>query len=48
MTETTKADRERELRALLDLIEAHPERAWTAERRRIAVLQRMLAPVQAA
>lgn len=43
MTETTIEDRERELRALLDRIEAHPERAWTEERRRVAVLQRLLA-----
>ena len=42
MRETTIADRERELRELLDQIEAHPEKAWTAERQRIAVLQRML------
>ena len=43
MRETTIADRERELRELLDQIEAHPEQAWTAERERVAVLQRMLA-----
>lgn len=43
MTETTMEDRQRELRALLDRIEAHPERAWTEERERIAVLQRLLA-----
>ncbi len=43
MHETTTADRERELRTLLDLIEAHPERAWTEERQRVTVLQRMLA-----
>ncbi len=46
MTETTIEDRQRELRALLDQIEAHPERAWTRERERIAVLQRMLAAEQ--
>ena len=43
MRETTIVDRERELRELLDQIEAHPEKAWTAERERVAVLQRMLA-----
>jgi len=43
MRETTIADRERELRELLDQIEAHPEKAFAAERKRIAVLQRMLA-----
>jgi len=42
MTETTIEDRKRELRSLLDQIEAHPERAWTRERERVAVLQRML------
>ena len=47
MTETTIEDRARELRGLLDLIEAHPERAWTEERRRVAVLQRLLAADQA-
>ena len=43
MTETTIEDRQRELRSLLDQIEAHPERTWTRERERVAVLQRMLA-----
>lgn len=43
MEQTTHADREKELRGLLDQISAHPERAWTAERERVAVLQRMLA-----
>lgn len=42
-TETTIADRERELVALLDLVARQPEREWSEERRRIAVLQRMLA-----
>jgi len=42
MHETTQADREKELRSLLDKISAHPEQSWTAERERIAVLQRML------
>ncbi len=43
MIETTIADRERELRDLLDKFQAHPERAWRAERERAAVLQRLLA-----
>jgi len=47
MTETTIEDRTRELRTLLDRIGAHPERAWTEERRRVAVLQRMLAAAHA-
>ena len=41
-TETTVADRERELAELLDLITRQPEREWGEERRRVAVLQRML------
>lgn len=47
MTETTTEDRERELRSLLDRIEAQPERAWTDERQRVAVLQRLLAAERA-
>lgn len=42
-TETSIADRERELATLLDLIARQPEREWHEERRRVAVLQRMLA-----
>ena len=45
-TETTTADRERELASLLDLIARQPERAWSEERRRVAVLQRMLARIE--
>lgn len=48
MTETTIADRERELRTLLERIAAHPEREWTGERQRVAVLQRQLAAEHAA
>ena len=40
---TALADRERELASLLDLISRQPERDWSEERRRVAVLQRMLA-----
>ncbi len=43
MQNTTAADRKKELRELLDQIAAHPEKAWAAERERVAVLQRMLA-----
>jgi len=43
MQQTTHTDRENELRNLLDQISAQPNRAWTAERERVAVLQRMLA-----
>jgi len=42
-TVTTIADREHELAALLRQIGEHPERAWPEERRRVAVLQRLLA-----
>ena len=48
MQETTIEDRKHELRQLVEQIEAHPERAWTKERERIAVLQRMLAAHEAA
>jgi len=47
MNETTIEDRQRELRALLDSLAAHPERAWSEERQRVAVLQRLLAAEQA-
>jgi hypothetical protein len=43
MQEVARTDRERELVSLLRQITAHPERAWSAERKRVAVLQRMLA-----
>lgn len=42
MQTTTDADRKAELRGLLDKVAAHPERSWSAERERIAVLQRMM------
>ncbi len=42
MQDTTIDDRKRELRNLLDRIEAHPERAFAEERKRVAVLQGML------
>ena len=48
MQPTTNDDRRRELRRLLDEISAHPERAWTEERERVAVLQRLLAAEEAA
>lgn len=43
MQETTIEDRKKELRGLLDMISAHPEKAFTEERKRVAVLQTMLA-----
>ena len=43
MTEVTRADRENELNQLLQKVSEQPNRPWTAERERIAVLQRQLA-----
>lgn len=43
MQEVTRADREQELRQLLDKVSQQPNRPWTDERARIAVLQRQLA-----
>ena len=43
MQQVTRNDREHELEGLLAQIRAHPERAWSEERKRVAVLQRMLA-----
>jgi len=48
MRETTPEDRRKELRSLIDRIEAHPERDWTDERRRIAILQSKLAAEESA
>lgn len=42
MQETTIADRKKELRTLLDRISAHPEKPFSEERKRVAVLQGML------
>lgn len=43
MRETTMEDRRGELAALLDAIAGHPERDWSEERRRVAVLRELLA-----
>lgn len=43
MQETSLADRRKELRDLLDMLEAHPERPCPQERARVAVLQKLLA-----
>lgn len=43
MPMTTMADREKELRSLLEKFAAHPEKAFTEERARAAVLRRMFA-----
>jgi hypothetical protein len=42
MRETTMEDRRQELTSLIDAIARHPEREWSAERQRIAVLKEML------
>ncbi|MGB3318437.1 MULTISPECIES: hypothetical protein [Sphingopyxis] len=44
MQVVTEGDRRKEVRALLYQIQAHPERDWTAARRRIATLNRLIAP----
>ena len=48
MQVTTSDDRRRELESLLTKLREHPERKWTEERERVAVLQRMLAAEEAA
>lgn len=42
MQDTTMEDRRKELQALLDKFEAHPECDWTEGRRRADVLRRMI------
>ena len=42
MQPVTTEDRKKELRTLLDQIQARPSHDWTAERDRIVVLQRMI------
>jgi len=42
MQETTMEDRKKELRSLLEQMEAHPERDWSEEKERVAVLREML------
>lgn len=43
MDGTTTEDRKKELKILLTQMEAHPSRDWTAERARVAVLQKIIA-----
>ena len=43
MQAVTEEDRRKEVRALLDQIQAHPERDWSAARRRIATLNHLIA-----
>lgn len=44
MTPVTMEDRRKELRTLLEQIEAHPERDWSSVRERVNVLREMLHP----
>ena len=43
MQTVTEGDRRKEIRVLLDQIQAHPERDWSAARRRLATLTRLVA-----
>ena len=47
MQGTTLEDRKKELRRLLDQMSAHPERDWTKERERVAVLREMVFAAEA-
>lgn len=47
MTPVTIEDRKKELRMLLDRIQAQPSRDWTEERQRVVVLQEMIGAEQA-
>lgn len=42
MQAVTEGDRRKEVRTLLDQIQAHPERDWTAARQRIATLNKLI------
>lgn len=42
MQAVTEGDRRKEVRVLLSQIQAHPERDWTAARRRIATLNKLI------
>lgn len=43
MQAVTEGDRRKEVKNLLDQIQAHPERDWTQARRRIATLNKLIA-----
>lgn len=43
MQAVTEGDRRKEIRVLLGQIQAHPERDWSAARRRLATLTRLVA-----
>ncbi len=42
MQAVTEDDRRKEVRSLLDRIQAHPERDWTAARQRLATLRKLI------
>ncbi|WP_200879086.1 hypothetical protein [Sphingopyxis sp. MWB1] len=42
MQTVTEGDRRKEIRTLLNLIQRHPERDWSAARRRIATLNQLV------
>lgn len=42
MQESVLENRRKELRVLLDQMEAHPERDWTEQRKRVDVLRELL------
>ncbi|MCB2079261.1 MAG: hypothetical protein KDE55_16390 [Novosphingobium sp.] len=48
MQPTTMEDRQKELRTLLDQMQAHPERDWTEQKKRANVLREMIAAHEAA
>ena len=43
MQAVTEQDRRKEVRVLIEQIQAHPERDWSAARRRIATLNHLIA-----
>ncbi|MBB6425814.1 hypothetical protein [Sphingopyxis sp. JAI128] len=43
MQAVTEGDRRKEVRHLLEQIQAHPERDWTAARQRLATLNKLIA-----
>ncbi len=42
MQAVTEGDRRKEIRVLLGRIQAHPERDWSAARRRLATLTKLV------
>ena len=42
MPAVTEGDRRKEIRVLLDQIQAHPERDWSAVRRRLATRTKLV------